>query len=153
MAASSPLLSSFRRRPAMADAPFEPGSFRDRTSRVFYQDGAVLRGLNAHAAREREGPHLKAFLPAVHGRGEACSDRTNCVCPVIFCSRRAVDACFKPRRQFPLSPIPTNGPFSMLQDAALLTLELQAARAPRRHDAQGRHALQYPVVRQPASLY
>ena len=31
---------------------FEPGSFRDRTNRVFYRDGAVLRGLNPHAAQE-----------------------------------------------------------------------------------------------------
>ena len=46
----------------MTDSRFEPGSFRDRTSRVFYQDGTVLRGLDSHAAQEWEALSTKPFF-------------------------------------------------------------------------------------------
>ena len=46
----------------MADSYFEPGSFRDRTNRVFYQDGVALRGLDSHAVQEWEALSSKPFF-------------------------------------------------------------------------------------------
>ena len=108
----------------MTDSHFEPGSFRDRTSRVFYRDGAVLRGLNAHAAQEWEVLNTKPFFQQFMTAGKLV--QTEQVEPrdkqwdeqwTIVLKHRAI----------PFISYPYEWPFSMLQDAALLTLELQAA--------------------------
>ena len=106
---------------------FEPGSFRDRTSRVFYRDGAVLRGLNAHAAQEWEVLKTEPFFQQSMAEGKIV--RTEQVIPT--------DASPSPRdgqwsillkhQAIPFISYPYEWPFSMLQAAALLTLELQAA--------------------------
>lgn len=106
---------------------FEPGSFRDRTSRVFYRDGAVLRGLNAQAAQEWEVLKAEPFFQQSMAEGKIV--RTEQVIPT--------DASPSPRdgqwsillehQAIPFISYPYEWPFSMLQAAALLTLELQAA--------------------------
>ena len=41
---------------------YEPGSFRDRDGRVFYQDGIVYRALSAHALAEWQVVHRTRFF-------------------------------------------------------------------------------------------
>ncbi len=111
----------------MVASHFEPGSFRDRTSRIFYQDGAVLRGLNAHAAQEWEVLKAEPFFQQFMAAGKIV--RTEQVIPT--------DASPSPHdgqwsvilkhQAIPFISYPYEWPFSMLQAAALLTLELQAA--------------------------
>ena len=113
----------------MTDSHFEPGSFRDRTSRVFYRDGAVLRGLNAHAAQEWEVLKTKPFFRQSMAEGKIV--RTEQVAPTDS-SPNAEQwgeqwSVILKHQAVPFISYPYEWPFSMLQDAALLTLELQAA--------------------------
>ncbi len=111
----------------MADSHFEPGSFRDRTSRVFYRDGVVLRGLNPHAAQEWEVLNTKPFFRQFMAAGKIV--QTEQVEPI--------DSSPSPRdkqwsvilnhQTIPFISYPYEWSFSMLQDAALLQLELQDA--------------------------
>ena len=108
---------------------FEPGSFRDRTSRVFYRDGAVLRGLNTHAAQEWESLKTKPFFQQFMAEGKIV--RTEQV-ESTDASPNAEQwdepwAVILKHQAIPFISYPYEWPFSMLQDAALLQLELQQA--------------------------
>ncbi len=113
----------------MAASHLEPGSFRDRTSRVFYQDGAVLRGLNTHAAQEWEVLKAQSFFQQFMAEGKIV--RTDQVEPTDASPHAGqCDAHWSvilKHQAIPFISYPYEWPFSMLQDAALLTLELQAA--------------------------
>ena len=111
----------------MVAAHFEPGSFRDRTSRVFYQDGAVLRGLNAHAAQEWEALKTKPFFQQFMAEGKIV--RTEQVIPTDDSPSPRDEhwSVILKHQAIPFISYPYEWPFSMLQAAALLTLELQAA--------------------------
>lgn len=110
---------------------FEPGSFRDRTSRVFYQDGAVLRGLSTHAAQEWEVLKTKPFFRQSMAEGKIV--QTEQVESPGSSPSPHSGRCDEPwsvilkHQAIPLISYPYEWPFSMLQDAARLTLELQAA--------------------------
>ena len=110
---------------------FEPGSFRDRTSRVFYQDGAVLRGLNTHAVQEWEVLKAKPFFQQFMAEGKIV--RTEQVESPDASPSPHSGRCDEPwsvilkHQTIPFISYPYEWPFSMLQDAARLTLELQAA--------------------------
>ncbi len=111
---------------------FEPGSFRDRTSRVFYQDGAVLRGLNPPAAQEWEVLKTKPFFRQSMGDGKIVHTEQMVESPDAAPSPHAerCDAHWSvilKHQAIPFISYPYEWPFSMLRDAALLTLELQAA--------------------------
>jgi len=111
---------------------FEPGSFRDRTSRVFYQDGAVLRGLNAHAAQEWEVLKAKPFFQQFMAEGKIVQTEQLVESPDASPSPHT-ERCeahwsvILKHQTIPFISYPYEWPFSMLQDAARLTLELQAA--------------------------
>ena len=105
---------------------FEPGSFRDRTNRVFYRDGAVLRGLNPHAAQEWEALASKPFFQQFMTAGKLV--RTEQI--ELAASPLATDEQWSvvlQHQPIPFISYPYEWSFSMLQDAALLTLELQDA--------------------------
>lgn len=106
---------------------FEPGSFRDRTSRVFYQDGAVLRGLNTHAAQEWEVLKAKPFFQQFMAEGKIV--RTEQIAPTDFSPGQWDEqwSAILKHQAIPFISYPYEWSFSMLQDAARLTLELQAA--------------------------
>ncbi|MCY4386156.1 MAG: class I SAM-dependent methyltransferase [Desulfurellaceae bacterium] len=104
---------------------FEPGSFRDRTSRVFYQDGAVLRGLNAHAAQEWEVLKTKPFFQQSMAEGKIV--RTEQVESTDSSPNAEHWSVILKHQAIPFISYPYEWPFSMLQAAALLTLELQTA--------------------------
>ena len=113
----------------MVASHFEPGSFRDRTSRVFYQDGAVLRGLNAHAAQEWEVLQTKSFFQQFMAEGKIV--RTEQIEPTDASPDAGQGdepwAVILTHQAIPFISYPYEWPFSMLQAAALLTLDLQAA--------------------------
>jgi len=110
---------------------FEPGSFRDRTSRVFYQDGAILRGLNTHAAQEWEVLKAEPFFQRFMAEGKIV--RTDQITPPDASPSSHAGqsseqwSIILKHQTIPFISYPYEWSFSMLQDAARLTLELQAA--------------------------
>ncbi|MGH7961158.1 MAG: hypothetical protein ACRERD_04935 [Candidatus Binatia bacterium] len=54
----------------MADHQLEPGSFRDRTSRVFYHAGTPFRGLTPAALQEWEAPARTRFFRRFTAEGK-----------------------------------------------------------------------------------
>ncbi len=124
---------SFSPRPiiSMADFPFEPGSFRDRTSRVFYRDGTVLRGLNAQAAQEWEVLTSKPFFRQFMAAGKLVqTGQVELPASPPFIQDDSWDEQWSVvlnHQPIPVISYPYEWSFSMLQDAALLTLELQDA--------------------------
>ena len=116
-------------RISMVASHFEPGSFRDRTNRVFYQDGAVLRGLDAHAAQEWNVLKTKPFFRQCMAEGKIVQTEQlepSGSSPYAGRDDEQWIAILK-HQTIPFISYPYEWPFSMLQAAALLTLELQAA--------------------------
>ncbi len=109
----------------------EPGSFRDRTSRVFYRDGVVLRGLNVHAAQEWEILKAKPFFQSFMAEGKIVHTEqveSPGSSPSPHAGRREeLWSILLKHQTIPFISYPYEWPFSMLQAAALLTLDLQAA--------------------------
>ena len=54
----------------MTTTSIEPGYFRDRTNRVFYHEGAVLRGLNGRALSEWEALSSTDFFQRLLAEGK-----------------------------------------------------------------------------------
>ena len=118
-------------RISMVASHSEPGSFRDRTSRVFYQDGAVLRGLNARAVQEWDVLKTQPFFRQFMAEGkivhtEQLEPSGSSPSPYAGQGNEHWSAILR-HRTVPFISYPYEWPFSLLQDAALLTLELQAA--------------------------
>ncbi|MBI5595444.1 MAG: methyltransferase [Elusimicrobia bacterium] len=98
---------------------YDGGSFRDPDSRVFLQGGHVLRGLSAQGAGEwRAVSKAKFFRKAVdEGR-------------IVRSEERKGEAPWElilVHERVPFVSYPYEWGFAMLQDAALLTLDLQLA--------------------------
>ena len=51
-----------------AKVTLEPGSFRDRTARVFYHDGKIFRGLNETALKEWQALSATKLLSPIVGQ-------------------------------------------------------------------------------------
>lgn len=95
----------------------EAGSFRDRTARVFYRDGAVCRRLHA--------PAQSAWDRVRHTRFFARFVADGRLIPTVEREPGVLQ-----HEKVPCISYPYEWPFGMLQDAALLCLELlQAALA------------------------
>ena len=94
----------------------EPGSFRDKTSRVFYVDGQILRGLNAEALDA-----WTAFTSSTLYTQLVQEHK-------IPITQRAADqspwAAVLQHEAIPFVSYPYEWPFGMLKDAAALQLEL-----------------------------
>jgi hypothetical protein len=99
----------------------EPGSFRDRTARVFYQDGRVYRGLRNDAAAEWRALSATAFFGRRVAEGSIVATRD--VERETGPAFDAWDAVLEHDR-IPFVTYPYEWCFGMLQDAALLQLDL-----------------------------
>lgn len=104
---------------------FESGSFRDRTSRVFYHNGAVYRALTKHALQDWEALSSTQFFQRLSAAGKViASKRTEGVFPP---TREEQWAAVLKHQLVPFISYPYEWSFSMLKDAALLQLELLLA--------------------------
>lgn len=102
----------------MADEHLEPGSFRDREATVFYRDGAVLRGLSPAARADWDALAATAFFPRLVAAGAIIGTEE-----VAVPDGSAFAAVLRHER-IPFVSYPYEWTFGMLQDAALLQLEL-----------------------------
>ena len=121
---------------------FEPGSFRDRTSRVFYQADTVFRALTAPALADWEQLTSTDFFQRLHTAGKIvhteqvdpqCFQDDTCE-PIGPEHRSSIGAspwvATLKHQTIPFISYPYEWSFSMLKDAALLQLDLlQAALA------------------------
>ena len=106
-----------------ADPNYDTGSFRDPSSRVWHDGGRVLRGLDATAAADFDRTEAASFFRAGVADGS------------IVGTRRVDEpgpdgrewAAVLEHDRIPVVTYPHEWSFSMLQDAALLTLRLVRA--------------------------
>lgn len=105
----------------------DPGSFRDRTNRVFYHEGAVLRGLNGRALREWEALSSTDFFQRLLAEGKIVP--TTRVPPGELRDAHHMGnwAGILRHERIPFVSYPYEWCFGMLKDAALLQLELLEA--------------------------
>ena len=89
----------------------EPGSFRDPSSRVFYEGGEVRRGLSGEGVADFEALAASGLLAD----------------PRIVGTERAEREEVLRHERVPFVSYPYEWTFSMLKDAALLQLDLQLA--------------------------
>ncbi len=107
-----------------ASVDVEPGSFRDRTSRVFYADGSVLRGLDSRALAEWEALAATRFFPRLVREGKIIgTERLGAPGPPAPDGITPWTGVLRHAR-IPFVSFPYEWCFGMLKDAALLTLEL-----------------------------
>ena len=110
----------------MTNSPYDPGSFRDRTARVFYHNGSVFRGLNQHAWYEWERLRSTIFFGRAVDEGKivatAQADPAELPKLVDDFEQRVLK-----HETIPFVSYPYEWPFGMLKDAALLQLELLAS--------------------------
>jgi hypothetical protein len=113
--------------PPLAISGIDPGSFRDRTARVFYKNGSVFRGLTTSACDEWESVAATSFFK----RGV---ETRRIVATEVLSPAEARDV--DPSREWttvlrhqtiPFVSYPYEWGFGMLKDAALLQLELLEA--------------------------
>lgn len=98
----------------------ETGSFRDPESRVFYQDGRVLRGLSADAAAVDETARKSGLMDALIGEGWFVR---NWIVDDVAPLDGIPDALVVESERVPLISYPSEWSFAMLRDAALVTLD------------------------------
>jgi SAM-dependent methyltransferase len=102
----------------------EPGSFRDRTSRVFYAGGAVLRGLDTRALGEWEALAATRFFPELLREGKVVGTERLEAPGVSGPDGVTRWAGVLRHDRVPFVSFPYEWCFGMLKDAALLQLEL-----------------------------
>ncbi len=102
----------------------EPGSYRDRTGRIFYSQGQVFRALTARALPEWEALRATRFFPRLIGAGKVV--RTEQVPPGPDLPAGTWAAVLRHER-IPFISYPYEWCFGMLKEAALLQLELLEA--------------------------
>jgi hypothetical protein len=111
----------------MPESVLEPGSFRDRSARVFIQDGEVFRGLNERALGQWEALSATRFFRRFTEQGGLVPTER------IDPSRQALPAAAGEwaavlrHESIPFVSYPYEWSFGMLQDAALLQLDLLLA--------------------------
>jgi hypothetical protein len=103
------------------DSPFhDPGSFRDPAGRVWLRDGWAYRGVFSPGAHDYQAARDRGILGQLIQNGLLTPHEEIEVPPgdasgIVYCLRQ---------RKIPLISYPWEWPFSMLQDAALLHLDL-----------------------------
>jgi hypothetical protein len=102
---------------------FEPGSFRDRTGRVFYAGDAVYRALTPRGLAEWEALAASRFLPRLLAAGDVVATDRAAPPPDLDGSW----AGLLRHERVPFVSYPYEWCFGMLQAAALLQLELLEA--------------------------
>jgi precorrin-6B methylase 2 len=111
----------------MSEIGFEPGSFRDRTARVFYHDGKIFRGLNGVALKEWAALSATRFYGRMSGTGAIVSTQQREVSSIPVSSAGQPWAAILEHEVLPFVSYPYEWSFEMLRDAALLQLDLVLA--------------------------
>jgi hypothetical protein len=111
----------------MTSPMFEPGSFRDRTARVFYQHGDVFRALTERALEEWQALSATKFYRHFSASGAIISTERVGRLPDSASGCADGWAAVVRHEPVPFISYPYEWSFSMLQDAALLQLDLLLA--------------------------
>ena len=111
----------------MSEIGIEPGSFRDRTARVFYHDGKIFRGLNEAALKEWEALAAMRFYQRLSGAGAIVPTQRRDLSSVPLSSTGQPWAAILEHEIVPFVSYPYEWSFEMLRDAALLQLDLVLA--------------------------
>ncbi len=111
----------------MSDITLEPGSFRDRTARVFYHDGKILRGLNETALKEWQALSATGFYRRFCETGAIVPTQQRDISSVPFDQSSQPWAGVLEHERLPFVSYPYEWSFEMLRDAALLQLDLVLA--------------------------
>jgi ribosomal protein L11 methylase PrmA len=111
----------------MVEQRYEPGSFRDRTSRVFYRNGAVLRGLTKQAVKDWEALSSTAFFRRSMAEGKLVSTEQVDTNSLPDAAHRGEWVAVLKHQPVPFISYPYEWSFSMLKDAAILQLDLLLA--------------------------
>jgi SAM-dependent methyltransferase len=111
----------------MSDIALEPGSFRDRTARVFYHDGKIFRGLNETALKEWEALSTTSFFQRLSGTGAIVPTTQRDLASLPLASSDQKWAGVLEHEKVPFVSYPYEWSFEMLRDAALLQLDLVLA--------------------------
>lgn len=98
----------------------ETGSFRDPESRVFYQDERVLRGLSAAAAEIDRDTRKSGLMDALVDKGWFVP---NWVVDDVAAPEGVPGAAIVESERVPLINYPSEWSFTMMRDAALVTLD------------------------------
>ena len=111
----------------MSEIALEPGSFRDRTARVFYHDGKILRGLNGTALKEWDSLAATKFYRRFSDSGAIVRTQQRDLSSVPLPSADQPWAGVLEHEMLPFVSYPYEWSFEMLRDAALLQLDLVLA--------------------------
>jgi precorrin-6B methylase 2 len=111
----------------MSEVTVDPGSFRDRTARVFHYDGKIFRGLSDVALREWEALSSTEFFRRFSERGAIVPTRRLDPVPVPLMSAGGSWTAVLEHEKLPFVSYPYEWSFEMLRDAALLQLDLVLA--------------------------
>ena len=108
---------------ATAAPRLEPGSFRDWDSRVFYDDGRILRALSESGARDWHAVAGSRFFGEAVSAGQVVETREvdDVAVPGGVTGGAAL---VLEHERVPFVSYPYEWPFAMLRDAALLQLDL-----------------------------
>jgi len=111
----------------MSAITLEPGSFRDRTARVFYHDGKILRGLNETALKEWQALSATTFYQRFSGTGAIVPTVQRDIASIPLADSGQHWAGVLEHEKVPFVSYPYEWSFEMLRDAALLQLDLVLA--------------------------
>jgi len=109
------------------DAVPEPGSFRDRSARVFYHQGQVFRALSGRALEQWETLSATEFHAQFVARGGIVRSQRVGLADVALPPSEVPWAAVLRHEAVPFVSYPYEWPFGMLKDAALLHLDLLLA--------------------------
>ena len=106
---------------------YDPGSFRDRESRVFHREDGIFRGLSKRALTEWEMLSSTGFFPRLMAKEKLIQTERidSALMPKI--DRDEDWAAILRHQTIPFVSYPYEWSFGMLKDAALLQLELMQA--------------------------
>jgi len=108
----------------MALTQFDPGSFRDRTNRVFYHNESVYRALSQEALRQWETLSATKFFSRCISEGKIIPTEETGPPEKFEMSSTQSWAAFLKHQMVPFISYPYEWSFGMLKDAALLQTEL-----------------------------
>jgi SAM-dependent methyltransferase len=111
----------------MTDIALEPGSFRDRTARVFYHQGKIFRGLSDSAHKEWQALSATDFFRRFTANGGIVPTHQTDLSSLPLSSSDQQWAAVIEHERIPFVSYPYEWSFQMLRDAALLQLDLLLA--------------------------
>jgi SAM-dependent methyltransferase len=125
--------------PETSSGVFEPGSFRDPESRIFYEGNAVYRALSPEGLRDFEAVQASGLLDDGRVVGTEPVENVAALKDLLVHEPAAVLR----HERIPFVSYPYEWTFSMLKDAALLQLDLLLASL--EHDIVMKDATPYNV--------